>query len=68
MVFPTFIDSINGYVMPIGDAKQPFTLSRLNARVREVIEGSFTETYWLRAETSDVHINQASGHCYLEFI
>ena len=54
--------------MPIGDAKQPFTLSRLNARVREVIEGTFAETYWLRAETSDVHINQASGHCYLEFI
>ncbi|MGM9758687.1 MAG: exodeoxyribonuclease VII large subunit [Parabacteroides sp.] len=47
---------------------QALTLSALNARVRETIDAAFPQSYWLRAETSDVHINQASGHCYLEFI
>lgn len=46
---------------------QSFSLSELNCRVRDVIRDHLPETYWLRAETSDVRRNQ-NGHCYLEFI
>ncbi len=44
-----------------------FSLSELNAQVRNAIREHLPETYWLRAETSDVRRNQ-NGHCYLEFI
>ncbi|GHU90013.1 exodeoxyribonuclease 7 large subunit [Bacteroidia bacterium] len=44
------------------------TLSELNLLVEERIKESFSETYWVMAETSDVRLNQSSGHCYLEFI
>ncbi len=49
----------------MGDAF--LSLSQLNRRVRDAIYGSFPETYWMRAETSDVRRNR-NGHCYLEFI
>lgn len=48
--------------------KQALTLRELNQRIRAVMQERFTETYWLRAETSDVRVNHASGHCYLEFV
>lgn len=48
-------------------AESSLSLSELNRYVREAIRGSFPDTYWLRAETSDVRRNQ-NGHCYLEFI
>lgn len=44
-----------------------FSLSELNRRVRDAIRDRLPETYWLRAETSDVRRNQ-NGHCYLEFV
>ena len=44
-----------------------FTLSELNLQVRDAIREHLPETYWLRAETSDVRRNQ-NGHCYLEFV
>ena len=44
-----------------------FSLSELNRRVRSAIRDQLPETYWMRAETSDVRRNQ-NGHCYLEFI
>jgi len=44
------------------------SLSQLNRLVGEVIKETFSETYWLVAETSDVRINHSNGHCYLEFI
>lgn len=47
--------------------EQSFSLSELNAQVREAIRDHLPDTYWLRAETSDVRRNQ-NGHCYLEFI
>jgi|CZCB01.1.fsa_nt_gi exodeoxyribonuclease VII large subunit len=43
------------------------SLSELNRLVRDVIRKNFPDTYWVRAETSDVRQNR-SGHCYLEFI
>ena len=43
------------------------TLSQLNTQVRQAIHAHLPETYWLRAETSDVRRNQ-NGHCYLEFV
>lgn len=44
------------------------SLLELNSLVRETIQLTFPETYWVRAETSDVRVNASSGHCYLEFI
>lgn len=46
---------------------QSFSLLELNRFVREVVKNNFPDTYWVRAETSDVRRN-ANGHCYLEFI
>ncbi len=40
----------------------------MNRLVGEVVKETFSETYWLIAETSDVRINYSNGHCYLEFI
>ena len=44
------------------------SLAALHALIRETINRTFPETYWIRAETSDVRVNVSSGHCYLEFI
>lgn len=44
-----------------------FSLTELNRQVRDAIRDHLPDTYWLRAETSDVRRNQ-NGHCYLEFI
>ena len=38
----------------------------LNNMVSEVIDSSFTHSYWLSAEVSEVRENR--GHCYLEFV
>ena len=43
------------------------SLSQLNTQVRLAIHAHLPETYWLRAETSDVRRNP-NGHCYLEFV
>lgn len=47
---------------------QSLTLRELNLRIKAVMQEGFPETYWLRAETSDVRVNHSSGHCYLEFV
>ena len=47
--------------------EQSFSLTELNRRVRDAINAHLPETYWLRAEMSDVRRN-SSGHCYLEFV
>lgn len=44
-----------------------FSLSELNLQVQDAIRSRLPDTYWIRAETSDVRRNQ-NGHCYLEFI
>ncbi|HBG58725.1 exodeoxyribonuclease VII large subunit [Proteiniphilum sp. UBA1028] len=43
------------------------SLSELNFRVRDAIRNHLPDSYWIRAETSDVRPNR-NGHCYLEFI
>lgn len=43
------------------------SLYELNNKVRSLLKGSLPEMFWIRAETSDVRVNQ-NGHCYLEFI
>lgn len=48
--------------------RQEFSLLELNRLVKGVICDRLAETYWVRAEMSDVRINAASGHCYLEFV
>lgn len=42
------------------------SLYELVASVRRCIEASYTERYWVRAETTGLSINRSSGHCYLE--
>ena len=44
------------------------SLSQLNRLVSGAIKEALPETYWLVAEISDVRVNHANGHCYLEFI
>lgn len=43
------------------------SLFELNNLVRGILHEGLPDMLWIRAETSDVHINQ-NGHCYLEFI
>lgn len=43
------------------------SLYELNSYVRSTLSEAFNDRIWIRAETSDVRINQ-NGHCYLEFI
>lgn len=45
----------------------PLSLYELNALVRNILEDTLQEEYWVQAELSDVRTN-ANGHCYLEFI
>lgn len=52
----------------LGESRQEFTLLELNNRIKGVIQQSFPDTYWVRAEMSDVRQHAASGHCYLEFV
>lgn len=48
--------------------REELSLQELNGRIRGAVNQAFPETYWVRAETSDVRTNLSSGHCYLEFI
>lgn len=50
------------------EEQEALSLFELNNRIRKTIDRSFPETYWVRAEMSDVRTNLSSGHCYLEFI
>lgn len=43
------------------------TLHELNAMVREVLDLSLPEAYWIVAELSEVR-PASNGHCYLEFV
>lgn len=48
--------------------RKEFSLLELNSLVSDTIRHAFPETYWVRAEMSDVRVNASSGHCYLEFV
>ena len=50
------------------DSPEALTLSQLNEQVGEAVKEWFPYTYWIQAEMSDVRVNAASGHCYLEFV
>ena len=54
-------------VFPKNEA-QALSLYELNNLIKGVLHHSFNEARWIRAEMSDVRVNSASGHCYLEFI
>lgn len=47
---------------------EAMSLLELNTIVQDAIHDVLPETYWVRAEMSDVRTNASSGHCYLEFI
>ena len=44
----------------------PLTLSELGGLVREVIELSMPDDYWVTAELASVRENH--GHCYMELV
>lgn len=44
----------------------PLTLSQLNGLVREVIELSMPDDYWVTAELASVR--ESHGHCYMELV
>jgi exodeoxyribonuclease VII large subunit len=46
--------------------KRHFTLYELNHVVREVLESTLPEEYWVEAELSECR--ESRGHCYLELI
>jgi exodeoxyribonuclease VII large subunit len=46
---------------------QAYTLSELNASIREALELTFPDTFWVVAEISEARCN-AKGHCYLELV
>lgn len=48
--------------------REELSLQELSGRIRGAVNQAFPETYWVRAETSDVRTHLSSGHCYLEFI
>ncbi|WP_080906068.1 exodeoxyribonuclease VII large subunit [Parabacteroides sp. Marseille-P3160] len=50
------------------EEREACSLSELNTRVREAVHRALPETYWVRAEMTDVRMNLSSGHCYLEFV
>lgn len=52
----------------INNKRQELSLLELNNYIKGAVRNAFPDTYWVRAETSDVRTNAASGHCYLEFI
>ena len=47
--------------------EESFTLFELNSMIRQSLRAAFPSTYWVRAEISELKVNQ-SGHCYLEFV
>lgn len=47
--------------------KKELSLYELNACVRDALQTSLPERYWVRAEVSEARIH-SSGHCYLELI
>ncbi|MDR1344403.1 MAG: exodeoxyribonuclease VII large subunit [Tannerellaceae bacterium] len=47
--------------------REELSLLELGSLIKNAINRSFPNTYWVRAEMSDVRLN-ASGHCYLEFV
>lgn len=42
------------------------SLFELNGLIKEVLNQSFDERYWVSAEINELHVNK--GHCYLELI
>ena len=60
-----YVDSVMDFE---NNSQEEMSLQELNTIVRQAINDTLPETYWVRAEMSDVRINTTSGHCYLEFI
>ena len=50
------------------DPASVLSLTELNRNIKQALRDALPETYWVRAETSEVRVNSYSGHCYLEFI
>ena len=53
---------------PIPSTRETLSLLELNNRIRDALSEALPDTYWVRAEMSDVRVNASSGHCYLEFV
>ncbi|MDP3437935.1 MAG: exodeoxyribonuclease VII large subunit [Bacteroidales bacterium] len=47
--------------------REEITLGELQERIKGVIESSFPQKFWVRAETGEVKIH-SQGHCYIDLI
>lgn len=47
--------------------QQTYTLSQLSAIIKEVLNISLSDYFWIKAEISELHENR-NGNCYLELI
>jgi len=47
--------------------REEITLGELQERIKGVVENSFRDRYWVRAETGEVKIH-SGGHCYIDLI
>ena len=46
----------------------PLSLYDFNALVRRSLEQCLPDEYWVQAELSEVRVNPATGHCYVELV
>lgn len=59
---------VNTQTDDTGDVRKPVSLLELHLMIKESLEVTFSDAYWVRAEMSDVRVNSASKHCYLELL
>ena len=50
------------------ETPRSFSLSELLGSVRRCLEHSFPQSYWVRAEVSDLRQSGLQGHAYLELL
>ncbi|QCR22781.1 exodeoxyribonuclease VII large subunit [Pontibacter sp. SGAir0037] len=50
------------------DFQSPLSLFELHQQIREELELSFPESYWVIAEISQVSPDKRKGHCYLSLV
>ncbi|MFT2011242.1 exodeoxyribonuclease VII large subunit [Pontibacter sp. 13R65] len=50
---------------PFEDFQSPLTLFELHQQIREELELSFPDSYWVVAEIAQVNADRSKGHCYL---
>ncbi|MBP5455049.1 MAG: exodeoxyribonuclease VII large subunit [Paludibacteraceae bacterium] len=47
---------------------ESISLSELLAEIKGIIADNVEDSYWIRAEISDINENSSHGHCYMELV